>query len=257
MDFFEQFEDLNGGYIFLSHSHDDIQKVRKIRNRLENAGFEPLCFYLKCLNEDSEIEDLIKREIDAREWFVFVDSENARKSKWVTMEREYIRSTNEKKIFTINIEDSDEVEDTISKIYHNLRIYISYAYKDTVLGQRICNKLKEKDYLVLFDYDSLPQKEDFAETLANAIADASRDGAVLALLTPNSIQSVWVQKELAYAAHLGGNIIPVIVGDTQLPPGLQLVLSKYPQYYLSENPTDQEIGDMVHRIGQLIAQSAQ
>ena len=254
MDFFEQFEDLNGGYIFLSHSHDDIQKVRKIRNRLENAGFEPLCFYLKCLDDDSEIEDLIKREIDAREWFVFVDSENARKSKWVTMEREYIRSTNKKKIFTINIEDSNEVEDTISKIYHNLRIYMSYSHKDTALSQRICNKLKEKDYLVLFDYETLPQKDGFAETLASAIADASKDGAVLALLTPNSIQSLWVQNELKYAATLGGNIIPVIVGDTQLPPSLQLVLAKYLQYHLPEKPTDQEIGDMIHKIGQAIAQ---
>lgn len=79
-----------GGYIFLSHSHDDITKVRQIRNTLEENGFEPLCFYLKCLNDDSEIEDLIKREIDAREWFVFVNSENSRKSKWVTLEREYI-----------------------------------------------------------------------------------------------------------------------------------------------------------------------
>ena len=86
--FFEKLRKTKGGYIFLSHSHDDIEKVRKIRNALEKDGFEPLCFYLKCLEDDDEIADLIKREIDAREWFVFVDSENARKSRWVTLERE-------------------------------------------------------------------------------------------------------------------------------------------------------------------------
>ena len=75
MNFFDKFKKSNkGGYIFLSHSHDDIDKVRKIRNHLEKDGFEPLCFYLKCLEDDSEIEDLIKREIDAREWFVFINS---------------------------------------------------------------------------------------------------------------------------------------------------------------------------------------
>ena len=75
---------IQGGYIFLSHSREDIEKVREIRNSLEEEGFEPLCFYLKCLTDDSEIEDLIKREIDAREWFVFANSENSRKSRWVT-----------------------------------------------------------------------------------------------------------------------------------------------------------------------------
>ena len=67
MGIFDQLQKSKGGYIFLSHSHEDIEKVREIRNSLEQDGFEPLCFYLKCLSDDSEIEDLIKREIDARE----------------------------------------------------------------------------------------------------------------------------------------------------------------------------------------------
>ena len=103
MGIFDQLQKSKGGYIFLSHSHEDIEKVREIRNSLEQDGFEPLCFYLKCLSDDSEIEDLIKREIDAREWFVFVNSENSRKSKWVTLEREYILRTNRKKVITIDI----------------------------------------------------------------------------------------------------------------------------------------------------------
>ena len=89
MDFIEQIKNSEGGYIFISHSHKDIKKVRKIRNKLEDNGFEPLCFYLKCMNDDTEIEDLIKREIDAREWFLFVDSKNSRESKWVSLERDY------------------------------------------------------------------------------------------------------------------------------------------------------------------------
>ena len=72
-----------GGYVFISHSHLDIDKVRILRNRMEEEGFEPLCFYLKCLTEEDEITGLIQREIDAREWFVYVDSKNARNSDWV------------------------------------------------------------------------------------------------------------------------------------------------------------------------------
>lgn len=63
-----------GGWVFLSHSHQDINKVRKIRNLLEQRGFEPLLFFLKCLTDDDEIEDLIKREITEREWFIYVVS---------------------------------------------------------------------------------------------------------------------------------------------------------------------------------------
>ena len=73
----------DGGYVFISHSHKDIAEVRKLRNRLEENGFEPLCFYLKCLTDKDEVDGLIKREIDAREWFVYVDSPNARDSEWV------------------------------------------------------------------------------------------------------------------------------------------------------------------------------
>lgn len=56
----------DGGWIFISHSHLDIDIVRRIRNKLEDRGFEPLMFFLKCLNDDNEIESLIKREINER-----------------------------------------------------------------------------------------------------------------------------------------------------------------------------------------------
>lgn len=39
----------NGGGIFIFHSHLDIDIVRRIRNKLEDRGFEPLMFFLKCI----------------------------------------------------------------------------------------------------------------------------------------------------------------------------------------------------------------
>ena len=51
-----------------------------------------LMFYLKCLSDENEIEELIKREIDEREWFIYADSQNARASRWVQTEREYIET---------------------------------------------------------------------------------------------------------------------------------------------------------------------
>jgi hypothetical protein len=38
-----------GAWIFLSHSNKDFEKVREIRNDLEQLGHRPLMFFLKCL----------------------------------------------------------------------------------------------------------------------------------------------------------------------------------------------------------------
>lgn len=252
MGFFDQLNKSKGGYIFLSHSHDDIEKVRQIRNSLEQDGFEPLCFYLKCLNDDSEIEDLIKREIDAREWFVFVNSENARKSKWVTMERAYITSQTDKKIITIDLDDEQSVNEAIHKIRHNLRVFISHSAKDAALADRIREKLEDKDYLVFTSLDRLPGDAGYAATIVNAVTEASQEGCVMILLTPNSVNNDHMLNELDLAYSKKGAIIPVLVGDVQLTAELRYYLNRYHFYTLPEDVKNYQIEDMIDRIGRTI-----
>jgi len=249
MGFFNKLTKSKGGYIFLSHSHEDIDKVRTIRNCLEQDGFEPLCFYLKCLNDDSEIEDLIKREIDAREWFVFVDSENSRKSKWVTLEREYIASTNSKKIITIDIHDEESIEKAVYKIIHNLRIFISYSSRDMKLARRIKDKLEAKDYLVFFAPDSIPPGASYAKAITTALAEASQEGCVLVLLTQESLKSAWVFREVERAIESGGTIVPVTVGDVKLTDVFEYFLCEKQIYKLSETPADEEIDKLIDALG--------
>lgn len=80
---------------------------------LEDYGMRPIMFFLKCLNEEKEIDNLIKREIDCRTRFILCDSPNARKSLWVQKEVEYIKNKG-KDIEVINLNDSDN---TIRKKY--------------------------------------------------------------------------------------------------------------------------------------------
>lgn len=249
--FFEKLNKAKGGYIFLSHSHDDIEKVREIRNTLEKDGFEPLCFYLKCLEDDNEIADLIKREIDAREWFVFVDSENARKSRWVTMEREYITRTNSKKIITVDVNDTAAVSAALQKITHNLRIFLSYSRRDYAVAKKLRAKLQKKDYLVYWDSD-FETGANWAESTANQILQASREGCVIALLSEASVKSYVVTQEILYACQAGGNIIAVVLGDVKLPPAVEMLLGTRPTFRLSENPTDEEMDRMIDGIGRAI-----
>lgn len=249
MGFFDKLNKSHGGYIFLSHSHNDIEKVRDIRNTLEKEGFEPLCFYLKCLDDDSEIEDLIKREIDAREWFIFVNSENSRKSKWVTLEREYITKADKKKIITIDIDDDENISKTIQKITHNLRVFMSYSSKDMKLARKIKDRLEAKDYLVFFAPDSIPVGSLYSQVITNAIVEASQEGCVIVLLSEEAMKSAWVIREVESAIVNNGTIVPVTVGNVKLTKKFEFYLYSNQFYQLSETPTDEEIDQMIDKIG--------
>ena len=61
-DFFtEKQSEENNGYIFIAHSHKDKKAVCEIRNYLEAYNFDALCFFLKCLDDDSEELDSLIR----------------------------------------------------------------------------------------------------------------------------------------------------------------------------------------------------
>ena len=232
-----------GGWIFISHSHLDIKIVRKIRNKLEEQGYEPLMFYLKCLNDDNEIESLIKREIDEREWFIYVDSKNAANSRWVQTERQYISQLKDKKIFTINI--NDDIIKQIDNITSQLKVYISYSGRDKYLYDKIKLALLEKDFLVL---DNESMSGDIVSSIKNQIDQTVRNGFVLLLVTKNSIKSEWIKREIEYAKISGGKIIPIYVGDATLDKALSFHLGEVQGVHLDEMPSQEQIKKIILEI---------
>ena len=109
-----------GSWIFLSHSSHDIEKVRIIRNEFERLGHNPLAFHLKCLTDKTkdgkkELFDLIKREIEARDWFVFCESPEAKKSPNVALEHSYILNSGKDKIWSIDM--TQDINSILSKKY--------------------------------------------------------------------------------------------------------------------------------------------
>jgi hypothetical protein len=50
-----------GAWIFVSHSHRDLEKVRRIRNELERRGHNPLVFFLKCLEANRLVEQILEK----------------------------------------------------------------------------------------------------------------------------------------------------------------------------------------------------
>ena len=262
MDILERMNQENkaeGGFVFVSHSHEDIAEVRKLRNALEQAGFEPLCFYLKCMDKcmedpalQAELKSLLRREIDAREWFVYVNSRHSRNSSWVQYERECVAKAGTKKVYQMNLEEQDSVEQMAKKILKNLRIFMSYAHKDTPIAHRIKQKLMEKDYRVFLAEDITAGCE-WVATIASTILEAAKSGCVLALLTENSVKSPSVMREIEFAIEKGGNVIPVLLGEVILPDKLGFLLWKRQMYQLPADPSDTELEEMVQWLGQNIA----
>lgn len=238
----------NRGWVFISHSHKDVEYVRKIRNYFEERGFEPLMFYLKCLSDKDEIEDLIKREIDVREWFVYIDSINARTSNWVKTEREHIKKLPGKKIFVIDLsEDPEIIKQELEHITRQMKVYISYSHADSALCDRIRKKLAEKDMLVLSDRD-IHSGSNFAETPQNNLSDSCRDGFVLLMVTEESSRSAHIEHEIMYAKKSKGKIVPVYIGNASLSPELIPLLGTVQGVHLSEEPTDDELDELVAQI---------
>lgn len=250
-DFFtEKQSEENNGYIFISHSHKDKKAVHEIRNYLEAYNFDALCFFLKCLNDDSEeLTSLIKREIDAREWFLYVDSENARNAKWVKKELDYIRSKPNRRILKVDLENKARVENVLNLMLHNLRIFVTYAHSDHVIAKRICDKLREKGYFILLD-----EGTDYTYDVTKDINPAAKSGCVLALISGAFLQTENCFDELMYAVKKRANILPVFLGQPNLAANKDVffTVGNIQGIFLPENPDDGALDDLVEQIGSYI-----
>ena len=236
-----------GGYVFLSHSHNDIREVREVRNLLEECGFEPILFYLRSLDDlNGKNEQLLKKliydEIDAREFFIYLDSENARSSKWVKDEFAHVQNTAPDKVREVNLEtDKEAILRQVRRIITRMRIYLSYSRADKALALKIKAGLLAHDYRVYTDEDLRPG----ADLLNTTLAAIAESGTVLLLLTKSSARSPFVQKELETAYSQRKNIITVYVGDVEPDASLSFIFSQFQILRLPECPTDKDIEGLI------------
>ena len=209
-----------GCWIFISHSSKDIEKIRMIRNEFELYGQNPLAFHLKCLNTDTvehtnELLDLIKREIESREWFVFCESEHSLNSKYVEIEREYVSLCEKKMIWKINLNDSDDtIKKRVKEICSDLQIYISYSRYDSLIANNLKMHLEKKDYYVTTDKD-IPLGDFMNTGITNLISNISKKGLILLLLTKNSLNSNFVDFEIEAARQNNARVITFLIGDIE------------------------------------------
>ena len=175
-------------WIFLSHSNEDYEKVRRIRNILEEMNTRPLMFFLKCLSDNDEIEDLIKREIEARTRFILCDSENARNSNWVAKEVEYITKL-QKPYDVIDVSENDElIRERVKNCFRKEHIFISYPRELLPAVKIVYERLSKYDFCTsfidMFDISAgIPFWEDFESNIEKAVSH----GVFVSLLCNHSL----------------------------------------------------------------------
>lgn len=205
-------------WVFLSHSNLDYERVTFVRNLLERHNKRPIMFFLKCIDEESELGDLLKREIDARDQFILCDSENARRSKWVQDEVRYIKSKG-RMYQTINLDDMDEaIEKAVTNFVNRSKVFISYSRCDVGLAYSIKELLSQYGYDVFIDVDNIESADSFQRTMTEALDTSGRSGYQLILLSKNLMKSLWCLNEVSYFISKFGNewVVPIRIDETRI-----------------------------------------
>lgn len=190
-------------WFFLSHSNKDFEKVRKIRNYLEEKGCRPLMFFLKCLSNDDEIDELIKREIDCRMRFVICDSENARRSKWVQSEVAYIQSKDRVcEVLDLNAPEG-EIERKLDLMVKRTRAFVSYSRNDHAFVEGVMAIARKYDIRFFWDVQDLMAGVNFADCERDTIGLAEQ---FLLFGSERYFHSMWGRMELEAAIRQGTTI---------------------------------------------------
>ena len=233
-------------WIFLSHSSEDFNKVRKIRNYLEEKSYRPLMFYLKCLESDEEIYDLITREIDVRTRFILCDSENARSSEWVKKEMDYISNQNPPRSFLrIDLSQSDDIiHRQLDSYVNQMNIYISCTWNHNDLFRKIRLRLNKYDLNVLPDFASCISIN-FAQEIEKQINHAANNGYYVFLCSKDIVNSNYVAYEFQLADKLGANVLLFTLDEeSDKMCSNDCSLAKYPRINVSEYP-DEDVIDAI------------
>lgn len=192
----------NDIWVFLSHSNKDYEKVREVRNLLEEQNFRPLMFFLNCLNDDEEIDSLIKREIDSRKRFILCDSTNAQSSKWVQKEVDYIKSK-QRYYYTLNLsESSEKIAQSILQFAGESTVYISYSRNDEPYYEQLKTMLHDDLDLRVFDLENdLISGGVFKTQITEMIDKSLINGYVIFIITNNFLKSPFCCHELEYVLN--------------------------------------------------------
>lgn len=247
--------------VFLSHSHKDEEKVKKVRDLLELIGCEPLIFFFKCLDDDNEaLEDFIKREIEARNVFLYCKSENSEKSVWVQKELEYIRSFDKNRLYVVDLDDGYGVDmvKVLNRIVRMIavnRIFIDCSPKEAKTADAIAKYFDKagmqttimSDFRNSLTTDEILSTEEFFRRLNKKIEEAAEKGIML-MLTSDDHKSSWYDYTVAKALSYGARLVKVVVKRDKYAAEEDIVTGAAETVFVDEYPTKKQLDVLYSRL---------
>jgi TIR domain len=208
-------------WIFVSHASDDLIQVRKVRNYLEEKGASPILFHLLALKEPEQFWPVIEKEIEARNFFLYCESEIARMREWVQRERaavEAVAKVRPVRIGVIRVDGPQLELAELDAFLATIRVFPSFSPGDSEQVRPYLDALEKAGFQV-FDPLSLVGSADLRE-IKSELELAARDGWIVVFLSHGSVRSPWVRSELAAAQTLGARFIAVAIEPKVTTPGL-------------------------------------
>lgn len=169
-------------WVFLSHSTKDFHTVRRLRNLMEDEGIYPLMLFLRCMNDEDELDSLIKREIESRTDFILCDSENARLSRWVQKEVKFIKSLG-RHYEVINVDNIDldpvKAKTQIHQLSKKTTLIIAFDQEHEHLAYQMYNRLIKYSFKLLLAplYDTFEAKDTY-ECITGSLSELISKGFV-------------------------------------------------------------------------------
>lgn len=129
-------------------------------------------------------------------------------------------------------------------------VFMSYSHTDKQVAESLIVALKRKMCRVFYD-EGLTPGESWNDELAKRVLECD---CIVVLLTNNSVSSKYVKAELNYAITKDKTIVPIMIENTQLPPGIEMMLIPY-QFIIVDSAEDtKSIDILVEKIINILPQ---
>ncbi len=180
-----------------------------------------MLFHLLSLKNPDEFWPLIQREISERNFFLYCDSEAARRSDWVAKERaevELTKANRPVRIGVVDVEGDDIDEAALKDFIGDMNVFASYTPGDVATVRTFMSVLTRFGFNTFIAHDDVRPGDDVTNALREAIDAAALNGWLLVFLTPaymaRAEQRIGILRaEFDFMKSYGRRLIPILLDE--------------------------------------------
>jgi Leucine-rich repeat (LRR) protein len=133
-------------------------------------------------------------------------------------------------------------------------LFISYARKDEKFAQRLNTDLRSYGVPTWIDELGIRSGEDWPDRIALAIEEA---GAMLVILTPDSVKSKWVKRELSFADQKDKKVLPLLYKSCELPSSFNLQFGRIQRIDFTSGDYQTSLRELLESIKSLLGEAVE